>query len=234
MSPVTGLLCAALGVLLGPSLAALSRQIPREEARWGPSWWRGAMLGVTVSRSRRAVVTVLAAVTLGFVGAGQGPGAQLAPYLWLAASSVVLAVIDIDCHRLPNRLTFPLYGVGLVAFGLIALAHRDAGPFVRAVLAAAAVFAVFFVLAFAGGVGFGDTKLAGALGLFLGPLGWSAVILGVLAGFSLGGLSAIALLIARKAGWRTEFAFGPALLLGALAVVVGGPLLTGAGITLGG
>ncbi|MGI8696163.1 MAG: prepilin peptidase [Mycobacteriales bacterium] len=234
MSLLAGLLCAALGGVLGPALAALSVQVPRADATFGPARWSGVMLGRPAGRARVVVVTMLAVVVLGLVGAGQGFRAELAPYLWLAASAVVLAVVDLDCHRLPNRLTFPLYGVGVVASGAIALARHDAGPFVRGLIAAAAVFAAFFVLAFAGGVGFGDTKVAGALGLFLGPLGATAVLLGILAGFLLGGLSAVALLIARRTGWRTEFAFGPALLAGTLGIVVCARTLAAAGMTLGG
>jgi leader peptidase (prepilin peptidase)/N-methyltransferase len=88
------------------------------------------------------------------------------------------------------------------------------------------VFAAFFVLAFLGGVGFGDTKLAGVLGLYLGWIGWDTVLLGLVAGFVVGAAVAVVLLIRRLAGWRTDFAFGPALLLGALvAVVSGGPIV---------
>ncbi len=227
------------GVVLGPLLAALTVTVPDADATWRGTWWRGvwwrgALAGRPAGARRRIVVTLLAVIALGAVGAGRGFAPDLPVYCWLAASAVVLAVIDVDCHRLPNRVTFPLYVAGVIGFGLLALSYHDGGAFVRAILAAAVAFAIFFVLAFSGGVGFGDTKLAGALALYLGPFGWAAVLLAGLIGFGCGGLFAVALLIGRRAGWRSDFAFGPALLIGALVVVVAAHGLPGSGAGIAG
>src|SRR5262249_47193873 len=138
------------------------------------------------------------------------------------ASAVALAVIDIEHHRLPNALTFPAYGAGLVLLGIAAAVQRNGEAYLRAVLCMAAVFVVFYVLAFLGGIGFGDTKLAGALALYLGWRGVGPLVFGLAAGFCLGALVALALLAVRAAGWKSELAFGPSLLAGAmLAVVIG-------------
>jgi leader peptidase (prepilin peptidase)/N-methyltransferase len=76
-------------------------------------------------------------------------------------------------------------------------------------------------------MGFGDVKLAGLLGLYLGWLGWSPVWIGTLAGFLLGGLAGVALLVARRAHRRTAIPFGPSMLAGALlAVLLARPIAT--------
>ncbi len=46
--------------------------------------------------------------------------------------------------------------------------------------------------------------------------------LGLVAGFAIGGVIALALLVPRRAGWRSDVAFAPPLLAGALLAVVGG------------
>jgi leader peptidase (prepilin peptidase)/N-methyltransferase len=93
----------------------------------------------------------------------------------------------------------------------------------------AALWALYFAIAFAypGGMGFGDVKLAGLLGLYLGWLGWSSVLVGAFAGFLLGGLTGVALLLTRRAGRKSAIPFGPYMLAGAmLALFVAAPVAT--------
>jgi leader peptidase (prepilin peptidase)/N-methyltransferase len=66
-------------------------------------------------------------------------------------------------------------------------------------------------------LGFGDVKLAGVIGLVLGWLGIDHAVVGLLAGFLAGGVIAIVLLVAQRAGLKSHIAFGPAMLLGAFA-----------------
>jgi leader peptidase (prepilin peptidase)/N-methyltransferase len=70
------------------------------------------------------------------------------------------------------------------------------------------------------GLGMGDVKLAGLLGLYLGWLGWPVVLLGFLLGFAVQALVGLVLLAARRAGRHTELPFGPALLGGSLAAAL--------------
>jgi leader peptidase (prepilin peptidase)/N-methyltransferase len=164
-----------------------------------------------------------------FCWAGDRP--WLLPALaYLAAVSVVLALIDLDVHRLPDAIVLPSYPVGLA---LLALASWNPGgaadwsALLRAVLAAVALFAFYYVvrLVYPAGMGLGDVKLAGVLGLYLGWTGWGAVLVGWFAAFLLGGLFAVALLVAGRARRKSGIPFGPWMLLGAaVGVVVGEPL----------
>ena len=74
-------------------------------------------------------------------------------------------------------------------------------------------------------MGFGDVKLAGVLGLYLGWLGWTELVVGAFASFLLGGLADLALMATGRAGRKSHLPFGPYMLLGALlAILAAGPL----------
>ena len=152
----------------------------------------------------------------------------LPAYLYLAAVGLALALIDLDCKRLPDALTLPSYPVAAVLLGVAALFGSDSGSFVRALLGGAAMYAVYFALCFAypAGMGFGDVKLAGVLGMYTAWLGWGAWAVGLFLGFFLGGLFGVALILLKKGGRKTAVPFGPFMLLGVLlAVLVGEPLV---------
>jgi leader peptidase (prepilin peptidase)/N-methyltransferase len=158
-------------------------------------------------------------------------GATLAlpAYLYLAAIAVALAAIDLDVQRLPNAIVLPSYLVGALLLVPAAAAHTDWWSAGRGLLAMAALWTFYLALAlvYPGGMGFGDVKLAGLLGLYLGWLGWSSVLVGTFAAFLLGGLAGAALLATRRAGRKSAIPFGPAMLAGALlALFVAGPVTT--------
>lgn len=153
----------------------------------------------------------------------------LVAFLYLAAISVALALIDLDTHTLPNRIVIPSYVVGLVLFGTCTWLVGDVGALARAVFAAAILWGAYLALAlsYPGGMGFGDVKLAGVLGLFLGFLGWGELVVGAFAAFLLGGLFAIGLLITRRADRKSGIPFGPWMLAGAwVGILAGKPLWT--------
>ncbi len=152
-----------------------------------------------------------------------GIAAVAAAFGWLAVASVVLAVTDLRSHRLPNRWVLPGYPILGALFALACLAGAPWSSLLRGVAGAAIMFVFYLVLrAAGGGMGGGDVKLAGVLGLALGWTGWSALAVGAAAGFILGGLYGATLLLAGRADRRTPVAFGPWMLLGAWAGIVGG------------
>ena len=154
----------------------------------------------------------------------------LIAFLYLASISVVLALIDLDTHTLPNWIVLPSYFVGVLLLGSAAAAKGDYDSMLRAGIGAISLALLYFVLAFAypGGMGFGDVKLAGVLGLFLGYLGWGVLITGAFAGFVLGGLFGISLILLRKANRKSGIPFGPWMLLGTwVGVFFGAPISHG-------
>ena len=160
----------------------------------------------------------------------------LPAYLYLAAVGLALALIDLDCKRLPDALTLPSYPVAAVLLGAAALAGSDSGSLVRALLGGAAMYAVYFALCFAhpAGMGFGDVKLAGVLGMYTAWLGWGAWAAGLFLGFFLGGVFGVAVIVAKKGGRKTAVPFGPFMLLGVLLAVLAGQDLVEAYLELTG
>ncbi|AWB87228.1 prepilin peptidase [Mycetocola zhujimingii] len=141
----------------------------------------------------------------------------LVAFLWLAGVSVALALIDLDTHKLPNAVVLPSYLVGGVLLAAVGILNSDFDSLIRAGIGMAALWLAYFLMAmlYPGGMGFGDVKLAGVLGLYLGFVGWGALFVGAFAAFFFGGLFATGLLLARKAGRKSGIPFGPWMLIGA-------------------
>lgn len=140
----------------------------------------------------------------------------------------VLSAIDLVVHRLPDWLVLPLYPVLTGLFLTASAVSGDWGRLGRALLAMVVIGVIFFVLALSrrDGLGLGDVKLAGALGLFLGWFGWPEALAGVLVALVLNGLASGAALLLRRR--RTgETAFGPWLVLGSLVGASCAPYLLG-------
>ena len=94
-----------------------------------------------------------------------------------------------------------------------------------------AVFALVHAISH-GGLGFGDVKLAGVIGLFLGWLGWGPLAVGAFSAFMLGGLFSLVLVMTRGATGRTAIPFGPWMLLGAWVGIFAGDQIASAYLAL--
>ncbi len=142
--------------------------------------------------------------------------------LWIGVLAVPLAAVDLRHHRLPDALTLPAVPLTV----LVCTADRGwgsgDGSIGRAVLAGAVVGGAFLLLATAlpAAMGRGDAKLAFSLGVALGYLSWSAVLVGLFAGFLAGSLAGVVGLVTRRLALRSALPFGPALLLGCWLVLV--------------
>lgn len=217
-------LSAGLGVVCGPLLAAWTCQLP---TGWPAPTLRLAAGGEASAR-RVSALTLATAVVFGLLAGRVGAVPALPAFLLIGAAGVVLAVIDAEHHRLPDRVVAPAFLGGTALLLAAALIEQALGAWLRGLVAAAALAGVLLLMAVArpGGLGLGDVKLGGLLGLALGWLGWGYVVTGVFAGFVLGAVVALLLIAARRATLRTPVAFGPALLVGALLAVATGPLVT--------
>lgn len=158
----------------------------------------------------------------------------LAAFLYLAAISVALALIDLDTHRLPNSIVLPAYPVGATLLIGGALVAGQPERLVSAAAGGVGLFVLYLAMAslYRGGMGFGDVKLAGVLGMYLGWLGWGALAVGAFGAFLLGGAFSLALLLLRRAHRRTAIPFGPWMLLGAWVGVFAGEPIAAAYLAL--
>ena len=189
-----------------------------------------APAGRSVSVRVPAAVTVGATTALcALAGARFGLGRELPAFGVLAVVGVLLAVIDLEHRVLPNRILLPATAVG-AALLTLAAALGDGWPQLAGAVVGAAVLFVFFVvlaLLAPAGLGMGDVKLAGLLGLHLGWLGAGVLAAGAVGGFVVQAVVAAALLAGRRVGLKGEIPFGPAMLAGAaLAIGWGGPLFS--------
>jgi prepilin signal peptidase PulO-like enzyme (type II secretory pathway) len=134
---------------------------------------------------------------------------------WSAAQLllVFIACFDLVTHRIPNVVTLPAMAVVLL---LRLVFERGSVP--EAVLAGAAGFAVFLLLAVLtrGGFGMGDVKLTALLGLLLGSALVPALVVGIVAG----GLASAVVALTRPGGRKLAIAYGPYLCFGAALAIL--------------
>jgi len=245
---LTVVLVALLGLAVGSFLNVVVWRVPRGESVVSPpsacprcgheirardnipvvSWLilRGRCrdCGEPIS-ARYPLVEAMTAILFAATAWFAGPSWVLPALLYLAGIGVALTLIDLDTKRLPNAIVLPSYAVGGL---LLALASwnpggaSDWGAYVRALIGCAILYAFYFtlVLVYPAGMGFGDVKLAGVLGLYLGWFGWAALVTGAFAAFLLGGLFAIGMLVTGRAGRKSSVPFGPWMLLGAAVGIV--------------
>ena len=160
------------------------------------------------------VSAVLATVT--------GPRPELLVWLLLAPIAVLLATVDFAVHRLPDVVTLPLAAFALVGLGGAALVPGAGGSWETALLGSLTLGTCSFVLFLINpsGFGFGDVKLAPALGAVLGWYGWGILLIGTFAGYLLGALYGVGLILARRAGRKSSIPFAPFLVAGALVGIL--------------
>jgi leader peptidase (prepilin peptidase) / N-methyltransferase len=141
--------------------------------------------------------------------------------LLLVTFLVPITLIDLDVRRIPNKLTGPLSVLALAAVVVFAT-----GDVVEYLVAGAGAFLFFFLAAFAypQGMGMGDVKLAGAIGLCLGRAVAPAIFIALVTGVAAG--VAVMARVGASRGRRTAVPFGPFLALGAVvALFVGDDLM---------
>jgi leader peptidase (prepilin peptidase)/N-methyltransferase len=247
MTGAVAVICAVFGLVIGSFLNVVIWRVPRGESVVSPpshcpgcdapiaprdnvpvlSWLVlrgrcracGTRISVRYPLVEAATGALFAAFAVRF-----GPHAVLPAYLYFAAVGIALAMIDFDVKRLPDPLTLPSYPVGAALLAVAAGVDGHWWPFERALIGMAALFGFYFVVALISprGMGFGDVKLSGVVGLYLGWIGWGALVFGAFAAFVLGGLVGIALILFAGGGRKTKVPFGPFMLLGALVGIYAG------------
>jgi leader peptidase (prepilin peptidase)/N-methyltransferase len=236
-------LAAVGGLLVGSFLNVVAWRLPRGESLVAPgshcpgcahpvraydnvpvlSWLalRGRCRDCRTPISMRypLVEALTAALAAGVVLTHDGTR-ELLLGIALVALLVPIALIDLDHRIIPNRLT-ALGAVAALAIG----AATDPGDLPQQLIAgvAAGGFLLLAALARPGGMGMGDVKLAGMLGLFLGREVAVALLVALVAGTFVG----VAVMARRgvREGRRTAIPFGPFLALGAVVALTAGPAI---------
>lgn len=174
-----------------------------------------------------AVVPVLATVVLALLAARFGLGLELLAFTYIGLVGVVLAVIDARTRRLPNPLVLPAYPIAVALITAAALAPSattaQLGYALFGLVGVGAFFLVLWLIHPAG-MGWGDVKLSGILGLYLGWLGFANLLFGIFAAFLASSLVGLALMVAGRGTRKTQIPLGPFLLAGLLGAVLAGDM----------
>jgi leader peptidase (prepilin peptidase) / N-methyltransferase len=230
------------GALIGSFLNVVAHRVPRGESLVSPgsrcpecgapvkpydnlpvvSWLllrgRCRNCGAPIS-PRYPLVELATALAFAAVVAVRGFDNDLVLELPFVAALIALAAIDFEHKLLPNAIVYPL-----AAYGVIATLLVDQDDLVEHLIAGAGAFAFLLaaVIAYPRGMGMGDVKLAGAMGLFLGL----SIVPALLAAFLSGSLVGL-VIIAREgaAGRKKAVPFGVFLALGGIVGVLAGPEL---------
>ncbi|MET7695889.1 A24 family peptidase [Streptomyces sp. NPDC005483] len=170
------------------------------------------------------VIALVMTVVCAVLAVTTGGRPELLVWLLLAPVAVLLAAIDFAVHRLPDVVTLPLTALTIGGLGGAALVPGAGGSWRTALLGSLTLGVCYGVLFLINpkGFGFGDVKLAPALGAVLGWYGWGVLLLGTFAGFLFGALYGVGLLLARRAGRKTAIPFGPSLLAGGFVGILFG------------
>ena len=231
-----------IGALIGSFLNVVIWRLPRDESVVSPgsrcpscerpipfydnvpvlSWLllrgRCRHCGTRIS-PRYPLVELLTAIAFAAVVAARGFDQGLMLELPFVACLIALAGIDYDHQLLPNRIVYPM-----AAYGLLATLLVDRDDVVEHLIAGAGGFLFLFVaiVAYPRGMGMGDVKLAGAMGLYLGPSVIPAMLIAFLAGTIVG----LAIIVREGAQARKKAVpFGVFLALGGIAAILVGPEL---------
>ena len=175
-------------------------------------------------RGLRTMSSLATGVVAALVGGAVGWSPALSFLLYLAPVGVALAVVDWRTRLLPTKLIAPSYLVVVALVLVSAWAEGDRDALFSAgwgwLVAGGLFFALWFV--YPRGMGYGDVRLSGILGIVLGYLGWSELLIGIYAGFVVGGVGGLLLSLLRVVD-RKAYPFGPFMLVGAVIGIVLGP-----------
>lgn len=142
----------------------------------------------------------------------------------LAVITPPLTVIDIKHHRLPNALTAAGAIWATACAGVLSISSGSLQPLLTSLTCGAACAGGMLLLALVskGGMGMGDIKLAGVIGLVLGLVAWTTAVAAIVWAFVLGSAVALLLIVMGKAQRGTAVPFGPMLIAGPWVVLATG------------
>ena len=243
MGPIAEIAVAALlGAIVGSFLNVVIHRLPRHESLSRPgshcpgcgtaiapydnvpvlSWLllrgRCRRCGEHIS-PRYPAIELLTAASFAAVVAARGFDERLLLELPFVAVLIAVAGIDLEHRIVPNRIVAP---AALWALAAAALVASDELPELAIAGAAAFLLLLIAAVAYPAGMGMGDVKLAGTMGLYLG----AAVAPALLTAFAAGALVGVGIMAREGAGGRKKgVPFAPFLALGGLLGLLAGPEL---------
>lgn len=202
----------AIGAVAGRYVSSAARQfIPAS---------REHVLVASAPARHRWVPPALAALFL-LLTWRLGDSWALPAYLFFAAAGMLLALVDVTHQLLPNKILLRAGAIGAALLVLAAALDDDWDSLARAAAGGLLLFAVYLILALLppASLGMGDVKFSIVIGMFLAFRSWDVLVFGSLAGFVVGGMVSAWVLLSRHGDSSGKVAFGPSMLLGAMAAL---------------
>jgi leader peptidase (prepilin peptidase)/N-methyltransferase len=235
-------LAAPFGLVIGSFLNVVAYRLPRGESLVTPAshcttccepvkpWDNVPVLSWLLLRGRcrgcgerisahYPLVELMTGLVFAVIALVNGLDTDLVYELPFAAMLVAVSVIDLEHRIVPNKILLPMAVVGVAAIAAVDLEFLP-----ESLIAGASAFAFMLAIALVHpkGMGMGDVKLAGVMGLFLGL----SVVPALLLGFLSGSLVGVAIMMRHgAAGRKRGVPFAPFLALGGLVALLAGPEL---------
>ncbi len=149
-----------------------------------------------------------------------GPGVRYIIYYVWACTLLVITFIDLDYQIIPDRLSLGGIVIGILALRWLDVGYKDA--LIGLALGTGMLLAIiygYYLLTKRQGMGGGDVKLLGMIGVFTG---WQGVLFTVFMSSFIGTLIGIPWVYIQKGTLKSAIPFGPFLCLGALIYVLWG------------
>jgi leader peptidase (prepilin peptidase)/N-methyltransferase len=243
--------CGLFGLVVGSFLNVVIHRVPRKESVVRPrsrcpgcgtqlaardnipvvSWLvlgrRCRTCRVPIS-ARYPVVELATAALFAAAALRLGPDPALPGFLLLFAALVAISAIDLEHFIVPNRIVYPTLFASVPLLVVAAAVGHEWASLRDAALGGLLAWAALLVIHLASpkGMGFGDVRLAGLIGVYLGWLSLGHVLVGLFLAFLSAAVIGIALVATSVRTRKDKVPFGPFLALGAVAaVLVGAPII---------
>lgn len=247
MTPLLAGGCALLGLLVGSFLNVVVYRVPRKESVVRPpshcpgcgstlaardnipvlSWLllggkcRTCRTGIS---ARYPAVELLTAVLFGAVAAKIGAEPELAAFLVVTAGLIAISAVDLELFIVPNRILYPTLAMAAPLLVVAGAIGDDWSSVRTAAIGGALGFGLLLVihLVSPAGMGFGDVRLAGLLGMIVGWLSVGHVLVALFLGFLLAAVLGVGLILFGIKGRKDKVPFGPFLAAGAILAILAG------------
>lgn len=180
--------------------------------------------GASISR-RYPIVELLTAALTGFAAWHFGFGLAAIGSILFIWALIALAFIDLDTQLLPDQLTLPLLWLGL-AFNLVGTYTELSSAVIGAMAGYLALWSVYWLFKLVTGkegMGYGDFKLLGAIGAWLG---WQVLPLTILLSSLVGAVVGITLIALARHKRSVPIPFGPYLAAAGIIALFWGDAIT--------
>lgn len=152
-----------------------------------------------------------------------GLSAAFLIYYLFACALLVITFIDLDYQIIPDSISLGGIMVGLVLVMWLPISYRDA--LIGLVIGAGSLIAIiygYFLLTKRQGMGGGDVKLLGMIGVFIG---WQGVLFTIFVSSVIGTVVGVAWILIQGKNMKAAIPFGPFLSLGAIIYLFWGPIM---------